>query len=172
MIPDFKTYINETYWSDMNKRSQGTRIRKEDNVNRLTSENMVDFLNDRYGFYNDFQDFDIYSYNKNGVSTIHIPVASEDSVDNRCVEVKYKQGSSEIIQICLDTRVVEEVPVVLNALKNQFDVEIKKEWGVVDFYPVGYVYPKGSKELSNKFLIEVLDFIADLDTDKKSIVRK
>lgn len=30
MIPDFKTYINESIWSDMQDRSSGQEIRKED----------------------------------------------------------------------------------------------------------------------------------------------
>ena len=30
MIPDFKTYINESIWSDIQDRSSGDTIRKED----------------------------------------------------------------------------------------------------------------------------------------------
>ena len=170
MIPDFKTYIGESIWRNISQRSEGIKSRKEDNVNRLTSEYMVDFLNDRYDFCDNFRSYDIHY--SSAISTINIPVASESMVDERYIEVEYKKDSSKIIHIRLDTSLVEDAPVVLDALKNQFDVEIKKEWAVVDYYPVGYVYPKNSKELSNKFLIEVLDFIADLDTDKKSIVRK
>ena len=162
--------ICESIWSDMQDRGTGNLKKIEDDLNRFTSEYMVDFLNDRYDFCDSFRSYDIYYSSK--ISTINIPVASESIIDERNIEVKYKKDSSEIIHILLDTSLVEDAPVVLNALKNQFDVEIKKEWAVNDFYPVGYVYPKGSKELSNNFLIEVLDFIADLDTDKKSIVRK
>ena len=32
MIPNFNTYLNETYWSNMNRRAQGTLNRKEDTV--------------------------------------------------------------------------------------------------------------------------------------------
>ena len=162
--------ITESIWSDMQDRGTGNLKKIEDDLNRFTSEDMVDFLNDRYDFCDNFRSYDIYYSSK--ISTINITVASESIIDERNIEVKYKKDSSEIIHILLDTSLVEDAPVVLNALKNQFDVEIKKEWAVNDFYPVGYVYPKGSKELSNNFLIEVLDFIADLDTDKKSIVRK
>ena len=35
MIPDFKTYIEESVWSDIHRRSNGTEIRKEDR-NKLT----------------------------------------------------------------------------------------------------------------------------------------
>ena len=162
--------ICESIWSDMQDRGTGNLKKIEDDLNRFTSEDMVDFLNDRYDFCDNFRSYDIYYSSK--ISTINIPVASESIIDERNIEVKYKKDSSEIIHILLDTSLVEDAPVVLNALKNQFDVEIKKEWAVNDFYPVGYVYPKGSKELSNNFFFVLLDFIADLDTDKKSIVRK
>ena len=162
--------ICESIWSDMQDRGTGNLKKIEDDLNRFTSEYMVDFLNDRYDFCDSFRSYDIYY--SGAISTINIPVASESMTDERYIEVEYKKDSSEIIHIRLDTSLVEDAPVVLNALKNQFDVEIKKEWAVVDYYPVGYIYPKNSKELSNNFLIEVLDFIADLDTDKKSIVRK
>ena len=32
MIPDFKTFINESVWADMHKRSNGTQERKEDTL--------------------------------------------------------------------------------------------------------------------------------------------
>ena len=33
MIPDFKTFINETIWGDINRRSQGNQVKKEDKTN-------------------------------------------------------------------------------------------------------------------------------------------
>ena len=35
MIPDFKTYIGESTWGEMRKRSSGETIRKEDEFNDL-----------------------------------------------------------------------------------------------------------------------------------------
>ena len=34
-IPDFKTYISESAWGDMRRRSTGKIIRKEDNVDNM-----------------------------------------------------------------------------------------------------------------------------------------
>ena len=53
MIPDFKTYINETYWSNLNKRAQGTIVRKEDNtniINKYDGDEMVEYILDNYEF--------------------------------------------------------------------------------------------------------------------------
>ena len=41
MIPNFNTYVNETYWSRMNRRSQGTLDRKEDKNPLLVEFNKI-----------------------------------------------------------------------------------------------------------------------------------
>ena len=41
MIPDFKTFIKESIWSDIQDRSSGEVMRKEDDVNHL---NFNDFF--------------------------------------------------------------------------------------------------------------------------------
>jgi hypothetical protein len=48
MIPDFKTYIKESYWSEMNRRSQGVKMRREDDVNNLDNEDFYEYLKRRY----------------------------------------------------------------------------------------------------------------------------
>ena len=48
MIPDFKTFISESIWSDMQDRSTGKIVRKEDDVNLMSEEDFCDYLNDNY----------------------------------------------------------------------------------------------------------------------------
>ena len=48
MIPDFKTYIKESIWSDIQDRSAGDVVRKEDDVNILDCEEFCDYLKNRY----------------------------------------------------------------------------------------------------------------------------
>ena len=38
MIPDFKTYIEESVWSDIQKRSMGKQVRKEDDLYNFTED--------------------------------------------------------------------------------------------------------------------------------------
>ena len=40
--------ITETYWSGMNKRSQGTRVRKEDDPENFDKEQFFNYLRSRY----------------------------------------------------------------------------------------------------------------------------
>jgi len=48
MIPDFKTYIKESIWSDIQDRSAGEVIRKEDDVNHMNFDTFADYIKDNY----------------------------------------------------------------------------------------------------------------------------
>lgn len=48
MIPDFKTYIKESIWGDLARRSGGTQFRAEDDINNLDIEEFVQYLKDSY----------------------------------------------------------------------------------------------------------------------------
>ena len=44
MIPDFKTYITESIWSDIQDRSMGKTVRKEDDINLLDVDEFIEYL--------------------------------------------------------------------------------------------------------------------------------
>ena len=48
MIPDFKTYLKESVWNDIRKKSLGKEERVESSVNNLQTEELLDYLNDYY----------------------------------------------------------------------------------------------------------------------------
>ena len=48
MIPDFKTYLGESVWGDIRKKSLGQEERMEDNVNSLTKDQFYEYLLDNY----------------------------------------------------------------------------------------------------------------------------
>ena len=48
MIPDFKTYIGESVWSDIHRRSIGTTIRKEDSIDNMEFADFFVYIKDRY----------------------------------------------------------------------------------------------------------------------------
>ena len=60
MIPDFKTYINESIWSDMQDRSAGDVVRKEDDINLMSGEDFCDYLNDNYISKDGYRTYRIY----------------------------------------------------------------------------------------------------------------
>ena len=48
MIPDFKTYLKESIWSDMQDRGSGEIEKKEDDINNLSLEGLCSYLNENY----------------------------------------------------------------------------------------------------------------------------
>ena len=50
MIPDFKTYLRESVWSDMQDRGAGDIVKREDDVNLMGIEKFVKYLIKRYDF--------------------------------------------------------------------------------------------------------------------------
>ena len=48
MIPDFKTFIKESIWSDMQDRSSGEVVRKEDDIDHLDYEEFFVYLTKHY----------------------------------------------------------------------------------------------------------------------------
>lgn len=48
MIPDFNTFIKESIWSDIHKRSNGESVRKEDDINNLDRDGLYDYIYDIY----------------------------------------------------------------------------------------------------------------------------
>ena len=48
MIPDFKTFIKESIWSDMEDRGSGDQAKKEDEVMLMDGERFYEYLNERY----------------------------------------------------------------------------------------------------------------------------
>lgn len=50
MVPDFKTYIKESVWSDIHRRSNGVQVRKEDEIEHLDFDGLYDLIHDTYKF--------------------------------------------------------------------------------------------------------------------------
>lgn len=48
MIPDFNTFIKESIWADIHRRSNGSQIRKEDYINNLDRDGLYDYIFDIY----------------------------------------------------------------------------------------------------------------------------
>ena len=56
--------ICESIWSDMQDRGTGNLKKVEDDFNKFMPEDMVDCLNDRYDFCDNFRSYDIYYSSK------------------------------------------------------------------------------------------------------------
>lgn len=50
MIPNFRTYLKESVWGDIRKKSLGQEERIENSFNNMSPQELVDFLNENYRF--------------------------------------------------------------------------------------------------------------------------
>jgi hypothetical protein len=72
MIPDFKTYIKESLWSDLQDRSSGDVIRKEDDVNLLDLNEFYKYIKDHYKTKVEYIDLDAMGYGNGDVLGVDI----------------------------------------------------------------------------------------------------
>ena len=142
MIPDFKTYIKESIWSDMQDRSAGDKIRKEDDVNLLDIDGLCDYLNKHYKRTTPFA----FITNIGGI--LSVPIIRDTA--NNCIMYNYK---SEMKAVSIMDEIVSQVDGLLNLLYDNFSI---KE--ITGLY---WLSPKDGSEITNKFFIDVIDFLLE-----------
>ena len=104
MIPDFKTYIKESIWSNINKRSEGNLERKEDDINHL----------DRDGLYEHI--FDLYK----PVNLHPLPLKSQTSQANTYFSIPIFKSNYKIYR--LDVSFYLDVITKITLMANDVDI--------------------------------------------------
>ena len=157
MIPDFKTFIKESIWSDIQDRSSGDTIRKEDDVNLLSLEDFVAYLYQHYEITENYKSF----WGKDMITV------SDDKTHFviRGFNTQYKNHSYYIplefwesdkgCEIFIIKHKSHKAPSRLYDLMSEEFVmtETESSWGF-------NISPKNGK-VDKKFFISVLDFIID-----------
>ena len=101
MIPDFKTYIRESFWGDVHKRSIGDEVRKEDYVPYSTLEKkdctvdvLYKYLINNYEVLGDEQ-IVLNSYKYRGIVwySVHLPI----TLSGEYIETEFSEGNPELI---------------------------------------------------------------------------
>ena len=77
MIPDFRTYVGESVWADIHRRSNGKQERKEDDVDLLDLNDFCEYVNKIYGLFDHSFDIRIHTY-KDDV-WMQVPLFNDDS---------------------------------------------------------------------------------------------
>lgn len=163
MIPDFKTYIKESIWSDIQDRSSGNVVRKEDDINNLDGVELKRYITSHYKSLNNFA---VVTY---VIDVLCVPIIKDDA--NNCI--MYSTSPEYINRICITNSITDKVKGLAKLLCDNFSV--KESYGENESgeYTIYSIFPKDGSEVTNKFFIEVLDFILDNIQDtpkyKKSI---
>ena len=149
MIPDFKTFIKESIWSDMQDRSAGDTVRKEDDINHLDINELCEYLKT------------IYKVDIN--SDINVIEIEGNSYLVICL---YEDEYGYYRYIYYDGDYINTQLDVIETLKCLFEFE--RKFSIIhstnDFDVACIdIYPKDKERVpvTNKFFIEVLDFILD-----------
>ena len=154
--------VSESIWSDIQDRSSGESVRKEDDVDNLDMEGLKDYITKHYKLLNTFG---IVSYVGGILSVPITKITTQHSI------MYYPE--SKIGKICIIDDIIDNVDGLLEKLNTHF--EIKEYYGedMNGKYTLYYVSPKDGSEVTNKFFIEVIDFLLDNIPDspnyKKSI---
>ena len=149
--------ITESIWSDMQDRSAGEAIRREDDVNLMSEEDFCDYLNDNY-----ISKYKItYSEFSQG---IHIPILNKFT--GVLLNVSYNYNSNTIT---MNDDVESFYPELCKMIKENFKV-VKKY--VSSTYTKFIIFPPDGSECTNRFFVDVLDFIIDNGDKNRLLIKK
>lgn len=175
MIPSFKKYLNESVWMDIHKRSNNDVDRKEEDVNLLDGIAFYKYLVDRYKIVTDkIPSYDIHHYNGEG-DIITMPVLYDPKRTYKENNKTYHYVINiQVWDINKPERTYVLVPTsMMNRHEELADKLEKTYWVVKDNAFWSKVFPSFSdKKVTNKFIIEVIDFILANPDPYKIVVEK
>lgn len=151
--------MNESVWADLHSRGIGETEREEDDVNLLNKEGLLDYLKSHYSIDGDSI--------RSSFHSIEVPVLKPAFLG------KYGWGAATV---SLDYKPDGKKEVtIFDGFPDYFEYVFKrlnKEYPIYHDSGVSFVIqPKSAKEeCTNKFFIEVIDFI--INTAKRELVIK
>jgi predicted GNAT family acetyltransferase len=154
--------IDESHWSEMNRRSQGISVRKEDSVDLLNADDFVSYIRKNYKIDNTPFDIGIAS------EEIVIPlfVSGKGRISMWGLYFEYKEDV-----VCVSRSISKHIPKLLNKLDTNFDLWVDEP----EYENFIIINPKDTnRKITNSYVIEVLNFIIDNldDTVTPCIFRK
>ena len=142
--------ITESIWSDMQDRSAGDTVRKEDDINLLDCDGLYEYLNQHY------KGIVPYAFITNIGGILSVPIIRDTA--NNCVMYNYKL---EIKSVSIVYEIVNQVDGLLNLLYDNFSIKEINEKHDDDEYTLYWLSPKDGSEITNKFFIDVIDFLLE-----------
>ena len=140
--------ITESIWSDMQDRSAGDVVRREDDVNLMSEEDFCDYLNDNYISKSKYK-ITYIELSKD----IHIPILKKSTAVS--FSITYNYNSNTII---MNDEVESLFPELCKMIKENFKVD--KEY-VNPNYTKFIISPSDGSECTNRFYVDVINFIID-----------
>ena len=149
-----KKIVNESIWSDIQDRSSGDVVRKEDDVNLLDRDGFYKYIMEHYKTATEDVTGPYAIINSKNADYINIPILENDNIlfrvmiwhfdkDERYITIPAKKpfwGSDLFVKI-----------------RDTFKLQANTD----NLNPLFKMFPKDDKKVDNKFFLEVIDFIID-----------
>jgi hypothetical protein len=156
--------IEESIWSDIQKRSSGETIRKEDDVNLLDITEFYKYLLDRYYILiNPLVDRIKMSTSYNYIFTpiIHHP-NHNDIIYGVYYSFRFKN------QVYIPQQFLDVFPDLEDKIKSRFKIKIRYTITGISVF----IKNPDDSECTNKFYIDVIEFLMKNVDDKLKIIEK
>lgn len=151
MIPDFKTYLKESIWSDIQDRSSGETVRKEDDIDRFGYEDFFVYLTEHYqpkskkinekiGGRTSIVDTDLIE--------IFIPIESIDGrIKTLIIEMSKKDNS--VVSMATSPTLFDKYVNLERMLSNNYTLTTSRL--------SSRIYLKPKKKPTNKTIVDLID---------------
>ena len=147
--------ITESIWSDMQDRSSGDKIRKEDDVNLLDRDGFYNYIMEHYKTTTEDVTGPYAIINSENADYINIPILEDEtSILYRVIMWHFNKDER---YITIPYRKTFQESDLFVKIRDTFNLQPDKD----KFNPLFKMFPKDNKKVDNKFFLEVIDFIID-----------
>ena len=155
MIPDFKTFVNESVWADMHKRSNGSLVRKEDELNGNMSD-MYKYFYEHYTSSGDNKFSCTASTEFPGDKHLTISSVVGGKHYMHLLEIKYDKYEENIVSYIVYLNIYDISYKDIDVAK-----ELKKIYGNYVLHKANGMVTiklrKGMNKFTNRFTVDLLD---------------
>ena len=156
-LKSFEDYLNESIWSDIQDRSAGDTIRKEDDIDLLDGKAFCEYLNSKY---NTYIKLGIH-YTNDG--EIWVPILSIRLP-------RKKTGTYYSIDFDTEKKLIYTYSSFKDDVKNAYE-QLNNNFRLDDDGKKIKIYPKHNEVITNSFFIDVIEFLLDNAVEEKVLFR-
>ena len=147
--------LSESIWSDMQDRSTGEIVRKEDDVNLLDRDGFYNYIMEHYKTTTEDVTGPYAIINSENADYINIPILEDET--NTLYRVIIWHFNTDERYITIPTGNLFTGSDLFVKIRDTFKLQSNED----RINPLFKVFPKDNKKVDNKFFLEVIDFIID-----------
>ena len=159
-IKTFKEFIRESLWSDLQNKSLGQSVRREDDVDGMDKDRFWDYLRETlYKTTSSTYDIKLYTL---PYDSILVPISINGMWRSSSVSYLALEGfnDTEGMVVTLDERSWWRLPPYMDEkIREKYFVKYVAETSKRQAYKK--IFPKDKRPVTNSFFIEVIDFLLD-----------